>query len=88
MFGRYFHIIALFSAIVAFCGFPPIGIPEMMIIVFVMLLLFGAKRLPEMGRSLGGGIKEFKKSLMAPDDEDDNPPEKIKDSDTEAHDKV
>ena len=36
---------------------------EIMLILLVILLLFGAKRLPEMGRSLGKGITEFKRSL-------------------------
>lgn len=36
---------------------------EIMMILIVVLLLFGAKRLPEMGRSLGKGITEFKRSL-------------------------
>ena len=36
---------------------------EIMLILLVVLLLFGAKRLPEMGRSLGKGITEFKRSL-------------------------
>lgn len=36
---------------------------ETLVILLVILLLFGAKRLPEIGRALGEGIKEFKKSL-------------------------
>ena len=36
---------------------------EVAIILFVVLLLFGAKRLPEIGKALGEGIREFKKSL-------------------------
>jgi sec-independent protein translocase protein TatA len=36
---------------------------EVVVILMVVLLLFGAKRLPEMGRALGEGIREFKKSL-------------------------
>lgn len=36
---------------------------EIMLILLVVLLLFGAKRLPEMGQSLGKGIREFKRSL-------------------------
>ena len=36
---------------------------ETLVILLVILLLFGAKRLPEIGRSLGEGIREFKKSL-------------------------
>ena len=40
-----------------------IGFPELLIILLVCLLLFGANRLPEIGRSLGEGIREFKKSM-------------------------
>ena len=36
---------------------------EILVILLVVLLLFGAKRLPEIGRALGEGIREFKKSL-------------------------
>ena len=36
---------------------------ETLIILIVILLLFGAKRLPEIGRALGEGIREFKKSM-------------------------
>jgi sec-independent protein translocase protein TatA len=41
----------------------PIGWPEIVIILVVLLLLFGAKRLPEMGRSLGRGMREFKDAV-------------------------
>ncbi len=41
---------------------------ETLVILLVILLLFGAKRLPEIGRALGEGIREFKKSLQGPDD--------------------
>jgi sec-independent protein translocase protein TatA len=40
-----------------------LGFTEILIIVLVVLLLFGAKRLPEVGASLGKGIREFKRSL-------------------------
>jgi sec-independent protein translocase protein TatA len=40
-----------------------LGFTEIMIIVLVVLLLFGAKRLPEVGASIGKGIREFKRSL-------------------------
>ena len=36
---------------------------EIVVILLVVLLLFGAKRLPEIGRALGEGIREFKKSM-------------------------
>jgi len=37
-----------------------ISLPELLILLVVLLLVFGAKRLPEMGRSLGKGMREFK----------------------------
>jgi len=42
---------------------PNIGIPEGLILLFIVLLLFGAKRLPEIGGSLGKGIRELKSSV-------------------------
>ena len=44
-------------------GFGGLGMGEMVLIFLVVLLLFGAKRLPEIGSSLGKGIREFKGSL-------------------------
>ena len=40
-----------------------VSIWEVMILLIVLLLIFGAKRLPEMGRSLGKGMREFKDSV-------------------------
>ena len=48
-----------------------IGIWEMLILLLVLLLVFGPKRLPEMGRSLGKSMREFKESITG-DDERDN----------------
>ena len=42
-----------------------IGLPELLVIFLVCLLLFGANRLPEIGRSLGDGIREFKKAFSS-----------------------
>ena len=42
---------------------------ELGVIVLVVLLLFGAKRLPEIGKSLGDGIREFKKSMKGEDED-------------------
>jgi len=39
-----------------------LGAPEIIIIFFVILLLFGAKRLPELAKGMGRGIKEFRKA--------------------------
>jgi sec-independent protein translocase protein TatA len=40
-----------------------IGVPELLILFAVLLLIFGPKRIPEMGRSLGRGMREFKDSI-------------------------
>ena len=49
--------------IAALFGIGNIGWTEGILIAFLFLLLFGAKRLPEIGQSLGKGIREFKKSI-------------------------
>lgn len=45
-----------------------IGWPELVLILFVCLLLFGASRLPEIARQLGKAIQEFKKALKSDGD--------------------
>ena len=54
-----------------------IGIWEILILLLVALLIFGPKRLPEMGRSLGRGLREFKDSVTGKgvDDVDEVPAE-------------
>ncbi len=42
---------------------PNLGFTEIMILLVVALLVFGAKRLPEIGSSMGKGIREFKRSI-------------------------
>lgn len=44
-------------------NFGNMGFTEILLILVVVLLLFGAKRLPEIGASMGKGIREFKKSI-------------------------
>lgn len=44
-----------------------VGIPELLLLGLVVLLVFGPKRLPEMGRSLGRGMREFKDSVTGGD---------------------
>jgi sec-independent protein translocase protein TatA len=50
---------------------------ELVLILLVLLLVFGAKRLPEMGRSLGKGMREFKDSVTGMDEKPSSsaPPE-------------
>ena len=43
-----------------------VGTPELLLIAALALLLFGGKKLPEMMRGLGKGVKEFKEGLNAP----------------------
>ena len=43
--------------------FGSIGMQEIVLVLFILLLLFGAKRLPELGESLGKGIREFKRGV-------------------------
>ena len=52
-----------------------IGPGEIIILLIVALLVFGPKKLPEMGRSLGKGMREFKSSISASDDDEDVSPE-------------
>ena len=55
----------------------PIGIPELIIVLVILLVIFGPKRLPGLGRSLGSGMREFKDSISgksSPDDDDDERP--------------
>jgi sec-independent protein translocase protein TatA len=40
-----------------------LGLPEILLIGFIVLMVFGAKRLPEIGASFGKGIREFKRSI-------------------------
>jgi sec-independent protein translocase protein TatA len=42
---------------------PALGPTELLVLLFIVLLVFGAKRLPELGRSLGSGMREFKDSV-------------------------
>ena len=48
-----------------------VGWPQLLIVLVIVLLVFGAKRLPEVGRSLGSGMREFKDGVKGLDDTDD-----------------
>jgi len=50
-----------------------IGFPEILVVLIIALIIFGPKRLPELGRSVGKGIREFRASISGNDDDDDEP---------------
>jgi sec-independent protein translocase protein TatA len=51
---------------------PNIGVPELMIVLVIALIVLGPKKLPEVGRSLGKGMREFKDSISGITDGDDD----------------
>jgi sec-independent protein translocase protein TatA len=51
-----------------------VGWQEILIVLVIALIIFGPKRLPELGRSLGKGIREFRGSLGGADDDDEEQP--------------
>jgi sec-independent protein translocase protein TatA len=51
--------------------FQNFGVWEILLLLLVLLLVFGPKRLPEMGRSMGRGMREFKDSLTGKDKDED-----------------
>lgn len=68
-------------------GIGNLGFGEILIILVVLLLVFGARRLPEIGASLGKGIREFKRSITETTDavtrgNDVEPPARQIDSDS------
>jgi sec-independent protein translocase protein TatA len=51
---------------------PNIGPMELVIVLVIALIVLGPKRLPEVGRSVGKGMREFKESLSGDNDRDDD----------------
>jgi len=50
---------------------PNVGPLELAIVLIIALVIFGPKRLPELGRSMGRGIREFRSSISGKDDEEE-----------------
>ena len=53
---------------------PNIGPLELIIVLVIVLVIFGPKKLPSLGRSLGTGMREFKDSITGGKDDDDDKP--------------
>lgn len=56
--------------------FGPVGPTELLLIVLIIVIIFGARKLPELGKSLGEGIKNFRKSLSSKEKENETPSDK------------
>jgi sec-independent protein translocase protein TatA len=56
---------------------PSIGPLEIGIVLAIALLVFGPKKLPELGRGLGGGMREFKQSVASPGGEIESAPTEL-----------
>ncbi len=68
---------------------PTPGLPEIAIILVIVLVIFGPKRLPDLGRSLGSGMRQFKDSVSGKDDDQeltagDKKPEPVRTEKSEA----
>lgn len=53
--------------------FGSLGLPELIIILFIIILIFGANRLPEIGRGIGRGIRNFKEATREGREENPKP---------------
>jgi sec-independent protein translocase protein TatA len=51
-----------------------VGIPELLVILVIALLVFGGKKLPEIGKSLGEGIRGFREAMSGKDKSEAEPP--------------
>jgi sec-independent protein translocase protein TatA len=63
---------------------PNVGPLELIIVAIIALIVFGPKRLPELGRSMGRGIREFRTSVTGDKDDDDDDMRELEGASTEA----
>jgi sec-independent protein translocase protein TatA len=66
----------------------PIGLPELAIVLVVVLLIFGPKRLPGVGKSLGSGMREFKEGITGKSGHDEDEEEQPQLAPTQASDEA
>ena len=59
--------------------FENLGMGELLVILIVVLLLFGSKKIPEIAQGLGKGIREFKKSIKEVEDQITTPDKEVRD---------
>jgi sec-independent protein translocase protein TatA len=63
----------------------PVGPQELLIILLIVVIIFGARKLPELGKSLGEGIKNFKSSIGGKDKDKDKDKEQGAPPDNKPH---
>jgi len=63
----------------------PVGPQELLIILLIVVIIFGARKLPDLGKSLGEGIKNFKSSIGGKDKEKDKDKEQGAPPDNKPH---
>jgi sec-independent protein translocase protein TatA len=56
--------------------FGTVGPQELLLVLLIVIIIFGARKLPELGKSLGEGIKNFKSSISGKEKDKDNPSDK------------
>ena len=61
-----------------------LGTTELIVVLVIVVVMFGAKRLPELGRGIGEGLKNFKKSMSAKDEIDVTPKSEEENNDNKA----
>jgi len=65
-----------------------IGVQELLVVLVIVLIIFGAKKLPEIGSGLGKAIRNFKRATIEPDEIDVTPKQHEKTNHTEKTDKT
>ena len=55
------------STLTALFFIPSLGIPELLVVLLIVVIIFGAKKLPLLGKGFGEGIRNFKKGLKSED---------------------
>jgi sec-independent protein translocase protein TatA len=69
-----------FVGLVLIPGLPTVGGPELIILLVIVLLLFGAKRIPELAKGLGSGVREFRQGVRGDEKDEELEGGKGKDS--------
>ena len=70
--GAIMPLLNLTQVPLAFMG--PIGVPELLVVLAIAVFMFGAKKLPEVAKGLGQGIREFKNSLKGEEKAEEEKP--------------